>query len=140
MTKRSRQLCRSRTQQLLERLFEGQLAPAELARQMGIGLDDLARWAAEPNNASTLSSLARLADLRAQMLLSSYRANAAIRLIEIASTGETSEIARKACVDLLQANLGVFAEHDDESAAEQQPVVSEEAIRAMFAELGEEQP
>lgn len=140
MTKQSGQLSQPRTQQLLEGFFEGQLAPAELALQMGIGLDDLARWAAEPNNASTLSSLARLADLRAQMLLSSYRANAAIRLIEIASTGEASEIARKACVDLLQADLGVFASRDLESAPEQQPVVNEDAIRAMFTELGKEQP
>ncbi len=125
------------TEQLLEQLVQGKLSPAQLAEQLDLSLTELAKWAAQPKHSRVLESLARLADVRAQMLVSEYRASAAIRLIEIATDSEGGEISRKACVDLLRADLGVFQrEQTIEDQAPSQP--SEEAILNALQKLGEE--
>ncbi len=121
---------------IIAHLAEGDLAPAELAKRLGMSLRDLALWARDPQNIGLLSSLAFLADVRAQMLLARYRANAAARLIAIATDDQPSEMSRKACVDLLEANLEVF-EHTDE-AGPPAPAISEETILAAFERLGEQ--
>ena len=125
------------SEQLLEQLVQGKLSPAQLAEQLDLSLTDLAKWASDPKHARVLESLARLADVRAQMLVSEYRASAAIRLIEIATDSEGGEVSRKACVDLLRADLGVFQrEQTIEDQAPSQP--SEEAILNALQKLGEE--
>ena len=71
------------------------------------------------------------------MLVSEYRASAAIRLIEIATDSEGGEVSRKACVDLLRADLGVFEK--TQSSEDQLPAQpSEEAILNALQKLGEE--
>ena len=125
------------SEQLLEQLVQGKLSPAQLAEQLDLSLTDLAKWASEPKHARVLESLARLADVRAQMLVSEYRASAAIRLIEIATDSEGGEVSRKACVDLLRADLGVFEK--TQSSEDQLPTQpSEEAILNALQKLGEE--
>ena len=93
---------------LVEAIAEAKTTPIELARQLGLSLSELARWSAQPEHAKVIEALARLSDLRAQMLLSQYRANAAVQLIGIASSSDPTELSRKACVDLLNANMNVF--------------------------------
>ena len=123
---------------LVEQLLEGSLRPAEIAAQVGMSLAELAAWAVDPANARTLEGLARLADTRAQMLLSGYRAAAAVRLIEIATDKEKGELSRKACVDLLRADLGVFSPPSTGSSDTPPPAPDERAILDALERLGEE--
>lgn len=137
--KSTRRSATALNEKLLEQLVQGKLSPAQLAEQLDLSLTDLAKWASEPKHARVLESLARLADVRAQMLVSEYRASAAIRLIEIATDSEGGEVSRKACVDLLRADLGVFQQAKDQSNEDQSPAQpSEEAILNALQKLGEE--
>src|SRR5882724_4457947 len=73
---------RSRTsrrldQAIIARLAEGSATPAQLAAELDIPLGRLAEWCAKPVNLRIMASLARLADVRAQMIVSTFRANAA---------------------------------------------------------------
>ena len=138
-SKRKRRSSIALTEQLLEQLVQGELAPAQLAKQLDLTLTELAKWASQSKNANILENLARLADVRTQMLVSEYRATAAIRLIEIATDSEGGEISRKACVDLLRADLDAFKQTPTQPNADQptaQP--SEEAILNALQKLGEE--
>lgn len=124
---------------LIEKMIEGELSPSELAQHCGISLNELAQWAAETQHIKALEHLARLADLRAQMLVARYRATAAVRLIAIASADEPSELSRKACVDLLKTDLDVFDHmHDDDCAAQTPEPPSEQAILDALERLGAE--
>ncbi len=126
---------------LIQRIVEADRSPLELSREMRMSLSELSEWASRPDNAQTLEGLARLSDIRAQLLLSQYRATAAIRLIEIASAEEPTELARKACVDLLQTDLDVFEQLASPVGTPQGPASpSEETILAALERLGEEQP
>lgn len=93
---------------LIQRIVDGNRTPAELAEELGLSLADLATWASNARNLSCLEHLARLADIRAQMVVSNYRATAAAQLIRIAASSTESDLARKACVDLLAADLSAF--------------------------------
>ncbi len=138
-SKRIRRSSIALTEQLLEQLVQGKLAPAQLTEQLGLTLTELAKWASQPKNANILENLARLADVRTQMLVSEYRATAAIRLIEIATDSEGGEVSRKACVDLLRADLGVFKQTPTQTNEDQSPAQpSEEAILNALQKLGEE--
>ncbi|TVQ53437.1 MAG: hypothetical protein EA377_07950 [Phycisphaerales bacterium] len=124
--------------ELIEQLAEGRLTPIELARQNRIALEAIAQWAARPEQYETLAGLVRLADTRAQMIVSEYRANAAAKLIEIATRDDGGEVARKACVDLLRTNLNILpiepADREEHRSGPRAP--SEQAIRAALEELG----
>ncbi len=138
VSRRPRRNAKAMTEFLVEQLLEGTLRPAEIAAQVGMSLAELAAWAVDPANAHTLEGLARLADTRAQMLLSGYRAAAAVRLIEIATDKEKGELSRKACVDLLRADLGVFSPPSAGSSNTPPPAPDEHAILDVLERLGEE--
>lgn len=137
-SRRSRRNAKAMTEFLIEQLFDGTLSPAEIAAQVGLSLAELADWSAEPTNARTLEGLARVADTRAQMLLSGYRAAAAVRLIEIATDKEKGELSRKACVDLLRADLGVFGSPSTGRSNTPPPAPDEHTILEVLERLGEE--
>lgn len=138
---KSRRISRDISQRLLERMLQADRPPLELARELGVSPAQLASWSDEPASGWILQRLARLADVRAQMLLSNFRANAAIQLIQIAAATEPTELSRKACVDLLTANLKVFSEDDqhaepDHSVGPKAP--TEEMILRALEKLGDE--
>lgn len=137
--RRLRKNSKAMTEQLIEQMLKGDRAPAEIAIGVGMTLTDLSDWARDDVNARTLEGLARLADLRAQMLLSEYRAAAAVRLIEIATDKEQVEPSRKACVDLLRADLGVFKPSDIADSDTPPPVPDERAILDALERLGREE-
>ncbi len=137
--RRSRRNKKALTEQLIEQMLKGERAPAEIATEVGISLAELSDWARDDTNARTLEGLARLADLRAQMLLSEYRAAAAVRLIEIATDKEQVESSRKACVDLLRADLGVFKPSDIANRDTPPPAPDERAILDALERLGREE-
>ncbi len=135
----TKRVTRAISKQLIEQIAEGNHTPTELASTHDLPLHRLARWATRPANARVLAGLAYLADMRTQMLLSRFRANAAIQLITIATNKEPTEMSRKACVDLLKADLNVFPRYRDqemERAIEQ--AVDERAIINALEELGKE--
>ncbi len=138
VSSRPRRNSKAMTEFLVEQLLEGTLRPAEIAAQVGMSLAELAAWAADPANARTLEGLARLADTRAQMLLSGYRAAAAVRLIEIATDKEKGELSRKACVDLLRADLAVFGPPSMGNSNTPPPAPDEHAILEALERLGQE--
>jgi len=131
---------RALNERLIKAVAEAELSIVELAQQLELPLSDLARWAGDPAQMKLLESLARLADIRAQMLISRYRANAAVQLIGIASAEQPDELSRKACVDLLNANLNVFVEHEeqDNDAPAGPPRVSPQKILDTLETLGRE--
>ena len=96
-------------QQIIEKIVEAKLSPAEIAANLEIDLHEIASLARHEATMQTLEGLARLEDVRTQMLLSRYRANVAMHLLAIASAKEPTELSRKACVDLLKTDLDVFA-------------------------------
>ncbi len=73
-----------------------------LARRHGLTLDELARRASEPDAARTVSSLRRLAEARAGVLLARARSDAATLLLSLAQSATSEETRRRACVDLLK--------------------------------------
>lgn len=94
--------------ELIKRLVQADRSPAQLAEELGISLAQLSQWVLEPASVAVLRGLAQVADARTQLLLSNFRANAAIQLIQIAAAKEPTELSRKACVDLLTTDLKVF--------------------------------
>lgn len=120
---------------LIEQLVHGERSPSELADEHEISLERLAKWSSDPANARVLAALSHLSDIRTQMLLSRYRANAAVQLINIATASQPTELSRKACVDLLKADLKVFR-RDDEQVLEQ--AVDEHVIIRALEDLGRE--
>ena len=126
-------------EQLITRLAQADLPPTDVARDLGLTLEQLASWAAARGNTAILECLARLADIRAELLLSQYRANAAVQLIQIAAAQEPSELSRKACVDLLAARLDAFKSLDPQavpaSADQRAAAPSEDAILGALERL-----
>lgn len=127
------------SREVLKNLINAKLAPAKIAKKLGISLYKLASVTSQPRHVFVLENLARLADVRAQMLVSEYRASAAVRLIEIATDSEGGETSRKACVDLLRADLGVFEKAPTSPQEEKKNAPpSEQAILDALQKLGEE--
>lgn len=137
MSTRHRRITRTLNNQLVEQLTQGERSPSELAGEHDMTLHQLASWAMQPTTLTALEGLAHLAEVRAQMLLSRYRANAAIQLIAIATADEPTELSRKACVDLLKADMQVFPGRDADDHAVQQQVNEREILSALEA-LGRE--
>jgi hypothetical protein len=127
--------------QIIERIAGGEKPPAEIAADLDVDLNDLASLARHEATMQTLEGLARLQDVRAQMLLSKYRANVAMHLLAIASAKEPTELSRKACVDMLKTDLNVFAHGDDGNSsadASATPAVPDEkAILQALERIGE---
>ena len=104
---------RNKQAALVQDLLEARLDVVELAQRHRLSPQELSAWGRVGENQQCVSGLCRLADLQAQFLLSRYRLLAVTQLIKQATQqaddGEavSSEQARKACVDLLRADLQV---------------------------------
>jgi hypothetical protein len=124
---------------ILERIAQADNTPAQLAAELSIDLAELSRWILNPDNLRLVEGVARLSDVRAQMILSRYRATTAAHLIAIAAAADPSEISRKACVDLLTTDLEVFTP-DDTATTDRptQPAPTEQTMLATLARLAEE--
>ena len=94
---------------LLERLMEGDLGVGDLARELQVTLRDLGQWMIDASNAEIVAGLLRLAEARAAMLVSRYRALAAAVLAQIIhheqAQSQSSDLLRKACVDMLRVEI-----------------------------------
>lgn len=123
---------------LVERIAQADNTPAQLAAEMNIDLTELSRWILNPENLRLIEGVARWSDVRAQMILSRYRANAAVHLIAIAAAPEPSEISRKACVDLLTTDLQVFTSDEPGGQVPQPPAPSEQTILQALERLATE--
>ncbi len=126
---------------LLEQVVAGERNAIELAEHNGWSLVQIARWMTHPGNRAVLSQLAALEDARAHLLLSRYRATAAIQLAAIACSAEPNETSRKACTDLLQLGLDITpgtpgGSSDAPSSMPTGSVPSPEAILATLESLG----
>lgn len=127
-------------QQIIEKIVEAKRSPAEIAADLNLDLNDIASLARHEATMQTLAGVARLEDVRTQMLLSRYRANVAMHLLAIASAKEPTELSRKACVDLLKTDLNVFARQDGGSSstdASTPAVPDEKAILQALERIGE---
>lgn len=96
-------------ERLVNRLMQANTPVTDLAQELGLTLPQLAAWAGDPRNLVLLQRLAQLAEIQAHMVLSRYRANAAMRLIQIATDKEPTDLSRKACVDFLSAEVPAFS-------------------------------
>ena len=134
-----RPLGRSTIDRLVRILVDGERTPAEISADLGLPLRRLSTFGHDEGANGVLAGLSRIADVRAQMLLSNYRANAVLKLISLASTEKPTETSRKACVDLLRADLNVFRKQTHESTGKDAapPPPSEKAILEALERLGE---
>ena len=102
---------RQKRRELIADVFEARRDLSGLAEAHRLSPADLAAWVGEPEVQRCLTGLCLLADLQTQLMLSRYRQVAVGELIKQASGGGDDgsavsvEQARKACVDLLKADL-----------------------------------
>jgi len=110
-TTKVKKMSKKRREELIADVFEARRDLSGLAAAHRMSPDDLANWIAEEENQRCLTGLCLLADLQTQLMLSRYRQVAVTELIKQASgegsdeTGASVEQSRKACVDLLKADL-----------------------------------
>lgn len=107
----------------------------------GLDREDLAKWMQTKHTQNTLNGLCMLADYQAQLMASQYRVAALSRLVELATEKQDidsesdaalvrsktahRELMRKACVDLLNANMERMDPITRETATdEEQPIAA----------------
>ncbi len=95
----------SKSRALIGDIISSQRDVIELAAAHELKPEDLALWISEPDNHRKLAGLCVLADLQTQLLLSRYRSLAASRLFRLATEEGEGDVARRACMDLLRADL-----------------------------------
>ncbi|MEM1027286.1 MAG: hypothetical protein AAGJ38_04320 [Planctomycetota bacterium] len=110
-----RKISKKKRDELIADVFEARRDLSGLAEVHQLTPDALADWIAEEENQRCLAGLCLLADLQTQLMLSRYRQVAVTELIKQASSGVSGggndeagisvEQSRKACVDLLKADL-----------------------------------
>lgn len=110
-SKRSRRsLSAGASRAMLRDIFEAKHDLSGLCEQYSLSPEQLSAWASDAEHRTVLQGLCVLADLQTQLMLSRYRQLAVGELIRQA-TGEDEKVspeqARKACVDLLRADLKV---------------------------------
>lgn len=88
-------------------LLDSQTDLITLLDRHGLDAEQVRAWLNGTEDAESLRSLVTLADLQAQLMLSRYRLTAVMRLIALATDDDPKqrEPARRACVDLLKAQL-----------------------------------
>lgn len=112
---KTKKMSKKRRDELIADVFEARRDLSGLAEAHRMSPDDLADWIAQEENQRCLTGLCLLADLQTQLMLSRYRQVAVTELIKQASGGTSGEggdeagvsveQSRKACVDLLKADL-----------------------------------
>jgi hypothetical protein len=135
-------------QAVLEAFAEGASGPREIADRAGVGLAHLADWLNQADNLRTLETLAGLSRLSTSVLLCRYRALAATALARLAAESPAGDLTRKACADLLAADLpwparGAARSELPSGAGPHAPAAvapppSEQAILAALEALGRE--
>lgn len=110
-----RKMSKKKRGELIADVFEARRDLSGLAEAHRMSPDDLAEWIGREENQRCLTGLCLLADLQRQLMLSRYRQVAVTELIKQASGGASNggedascvsvEQSRKACVDLLKADL-----------------------------------
>lgn len=144
-----KKMSKKKRDELIADVFEARRDLSGLAEAHRMSPDELADWIAQDENQRCLSGLCLLADLQTQLMLSRYRQVAVTELIKQASgggedeSGVSVEQSRKACVDLLKADLkraevgaNPAATHDDEFTAMQEVA----SIRAALFDSPESSP
>jgi hypothetical protein len=134
---------------ILEAFAEGASGPRDIAARAGISLADLGRWLSDADNRRPLEGLLRLSRMSAAMVLCRYHTLAAATLAQLLSEAPATELARKACADLLGAELlwpprgGWRSDDDSTAAARQTPLAAlgaappgEDAILRALEALG----
>jgi LPS sulfotransferase NodH len=123
--------------ELMNRVIAANVPPEQLARELGLTLEQMAQWISQPRNLNTVTSLVRLANLRTDLILSRFRANAVAHLVGIAGSAEPNELSRKACVDLLNAQMQEWiANAPSGREPPSPPAPSERAILKALEEIG----
>lgn len=102
-------------ERVLLQLVQGHASLPQLAGTLGMTLRELACWAMESQNWRTLAALSRLGDLQTHMIVGRFRITAAVHLLGMASGKDSTELARRACADLLEARLDSPTTHDDQA-------------------------
>lgn len=108
-SKRSRRsLSAGASRAMLRDIFEAKHDLSGLCEQYSLSPEQLSAWASDAEHRTVLKGLCVLADLQTQLMLSRYRQLAVGELIRQATAEDekvSPEQARKACVDLLRADL-----------------------------------
>lgn len=124
---------------LVRGVVESDSTLSELAQEFEMPACEVAQWLTRPQTLRVVQGHALLLDIRAQMLVSRFRASAAAKLISIATSAEPSELSRRACVDLLNADLGLFAAlHDPKVPPPPPPMPNADTIAEAMERLGAE--
>ncbi len=92
--------------ELIGRMHEGEQDLRQVADALGVSLPELAALADEPRFGRIAAALRLLGRCRVESFLSRYQVHAIARLVQLADQTEDPELARKAAVDLIKADLG----------------------------------
>jgi hypothetical protein len=92
-------------ERVLVQFMQGHATLVQLAGTLDMSLGDLASWSMELRNWRMLSALSRLSDLHTRLAVGRFRITAAAHLLNMASGKDSTELARRACADLLEAKL-----------------------------------
>jgi len=109
------------TRQLIEDIIHARHDPIDLAQSHGMTPQKLAVWIDEADNQRCLTHICMLADMQTPLLLSRYRSVTASRLIKLATEDGKGDVARRACMDVLHADLK-RAHYEEEQIEADDPV------------------
>ena len=120
----SQKIGRKKGKQIIEDIINARHDMVALGELHELDPQALSAWITEPANHRCLASLCVLADLQTQLLLSRYRTVAATRLIKLATEEGQGDVARRACMDLLRADLKRAEMYDDRDEFNDEPLPS----------------
>ncbi|MBI1370292.1 MAG: hypothetical protein GC162_16780 [Planctomycetes bacterium] len=95
---------------LLRSLIHADVDIAALEQKLGVRLERVATWAMDPATHEMVEGLLCWLNMQAQIAINGSRLAAVSRLCQLALQEGNAESARKACEDLLSANL--MKEHE----------------------------
>lgn len=128
----------SRRLELIQQLHDGSRDILQVAELLNMDLVSLAQLAGDEQLATTASTLRQLGHWRLESFLARYQIHAIARLVELSNQTDDLELARKASVDLVKANLttppSLGAMPQGPGSAE--PAVDTMRVLEMLSELG----
>lgn len=135
---RKRWTKKAQKDELIRQVHDGSRDIAEVAQQLNMDLVGLSDLAQDEQFGSTASALRLLSQWRLESFLNRYQIHAIARLVELSNQTEDLELARKASVDLVKANLrspglptAAVAQTDHDN-----PTVDTSEVLQMLGQLG----
>lgn len=124
-----------RKETIVRAIVEGDRDVTEAAAALGVDVTELANLA-DDRVLRTVELMRHLSQMRNEQFLDRFRIHAIVRLVQLVDQREDPELARKACVDLLRADLTKQSRRRLSVTVEESEPVDTDAVLAMLREIG----